>query len=111
MPTPCIGAVKIGGNWTASSLVAGVQDTGGDGFGVNDALQTTSDDPNLIARIASIAIKGVVVGTSGAGDHFGFVAQQIGSFKSLGFKAHLTAGTDPAIELSPTTGDLTVREL
>jgi hypothetical protein len=106
-----IGAVEIGGKWTASSLAAGVRDSGGDGFGINDALQTTSDDPALVARIASIVIKGIVAGSAASGDHFGFVAQQIGSFKSRGFTAALTAGTDAPIELSPITGDVTLREI
>ena len=98
-----IGAVKVGGNWTASSLVAGVRDSGADGYGINDALQTVSNDPALIARIASIAIKGVVTGTATAPDHFGFVAQQIGSFKSLGFAPKLTTATDVPIEPPPGT--------
>ena len=106
-----IGAVKVGRNWTASSLVAGARDSAGDGFGINDALQTTSDNTALIARIASITINGVVTGTATAPDHFGFVAQQIGSFKSLGFKALLTTGTDAPIELSPLTIDVTLREV
>jgi hypothetical protein len=107
-----IGAVEIGGKWTASSLVAGVRDTDGDGFGDNDdAVQTVSDDPALVARIASIVIKGFVAGSAASGDHFGFVAQQVGSFKSRGFTAALTAGTDAPIELSPITGDVTLREI
>lgn len=46
-----------------------------------------------------------------AGDHYGFVAQQIGSFKSLGFTAALTAGTDAPLELALSTGEVTIREL
>ncbi len=48
---------------------------------------------------------------SGGADHFGFVAQQIGSFKALGFTAALTAGTDAPLELALTTGDVTIREV
>jgi hypothetical protein len=109
-----VGAVKVGRNWTASSLVAGARDSGGDGFGINDALQTTSDEVAFIARIASIKIKGVVNGTATPSDHFGFVAQQIGSFKSVGFTALLHAGppgTVDIIELSPRTTDVTIREV
>jgi hypothetical protein len=71
----------------------------------------------LVARIASIAIKGVVVGTAAPGnDHFGFVAHVIESFKSLGFTAPLTDNALPGaihdvIELSPITGDVTIREV
>jgi hypothetical protein len=46
---------------------------------------------------------------SGA-DHFCFVAQKVGSFKSLGLAAALTPATN-VIELSLTTGDVTIREL
>ena len=49
--------------------------------------------------------------TENSTDHFGFVAQQIGSFKAAGFTAQLTSGTDPAIELAPTTADMTPRSL
>ena len=58
-----------------------------------------------------ITIKGLVVGTAAADTQFGFTAQQISSFKSLGFTAPLTSGTDPAISLSSTTGDVTLREI
>jgi hypothetical protein len=88
-----------------------VLDSGNDGFGINDSLQTASDDAALIARIASIAIKGIVTGTAIAPDHFGFVAQQIGSFKALGFAPKLTTSTDTPIELSPATADVTLREI
>jgi hypothetical protein len=111
-----IGAVKVGGNWVASNLTAGVQDGGSPGFGTLG--DTVIDNPTgaatdaIVARIASITIKGVVVGTAAVSVvQFGFAAQQIGSFKSFGFIAPLTSATDPAISLSPTTGDVTLREV
>jgi hypothetical protein len=112
--TASIGAVQVGGDWLASILSAGVK-PGTDGvFGTADdeVINNTSDA--IMAKIASIKIKGAVVGTDPSvsdTDHFGFIAQQIGSFKSLGVAAHLTSATDPAIELSPTTIDVTVREV
>jgi hypothetical protein len=57
-----------------------------------------------------VKIVGDVIGTAAAGDHFGFVAQQIGAFKAGGFTAPLTSGLD-VIELSPTTGDVTIHEV
>jgi hypothetical protein len=63
-----------------------------------------------VQRIVSVSVGGVVVGTASATDHFGFVAQQVGSFHALGFTARLTAGRD-IIELSPTTDDVTMREV
>ncbi len=107
-----IGAVSVGGDWFASDLVAGAQDDASaartDPFG--DADDQPGPLSTLIARIARIAIGGVVAGTATAGDHFGFVAEQIGSFKSFGFTAALTPGLN-VLELSLTTGDVTLREV
>jgi hypothetical protein len=110
-----IGAVSVGGDWVGSSIAAGVVD-GGNGFGnVNDVRISgagTTDSASIVSRITSIAIKGLVYGTPGAAaDHFGFVAQQIGSFKALGITVTLTAATDAPLELALTTGDMTVREV
>ncbi len=109
-----IGAVQVGGNWIASNLTAGVKDTNGDGFGnADDAvvnLPPGAGTDAIIAQVASISIKGHVLGTAGGTDHFGFVAQQIGRFKTAGFIAPLTAGTDATILLTPAT-DVTIREV
>jgi hypothetical protein len=118
-----IGPVSVGGDWIASNLVAGVLNLGTDdavgGVGAaadnvnfgdsHDRLITSSDDPNLISRIAKITIKGLVIGTGADADHFGFVAQQIGAFKVGGFTLPLISGND-VVELSPLTGDFTLRE-
>jgi hypothetical protein len=105
-----IGAVTIGGSWTASSLVAGAQDTGAPGFGVGDSLQV-SDDTALIARIASITIKGNVIGTLDAADNFGFVAQQIDKVKFGGRTISLTAGPSNDNVLLPFTDDVHILEV
>jgi hypothetical protein len=110
-----IGAVTVGGDWAGSSIAAGAVD-GGNGFGnANDAKISgagTTDSAGIVSKIGSIAIKGLVYGTpGGAADHFGFVAQQIGSFHCLGFTAALTAATDAPLELALTTGDVTNREV
>jgi hypothetical protein len=110
-----IGRVNVGGDWIASDLVAGVQDDDDpaldDSFGDADDIPIPGfDSDGLVARIASISIKGVVIGSALGGTH-GFVAQQIGSFKALGFTAPLTAGTDGPIKLSPITDDVTIREV
>ena len=47
----------------------------------------------IISKIASIVIKGSALGTEGGADHFGFLAEQIGSFKADGGKLTLTGGT------------------
>jgi hypothetical protein len=106
-----IGAVSVGGDWIASDLAAGVIDAG-DGFGNNNDAAYAVGNPAIKSRIASVAIKGQVLGTPAANgaDRYGFVAQQIGSFKALGVIAPLTANLD-VIELALTTNDITIREV
>lgn len=105
-----IGKVQVGGDWRASSLVAGAQDTGNPGFGLGDTLQT-GGSPTVIARIASIAIKGNVTGSLQAGDHFGFVAEEIGSVKIAGRSSSLT--DDPGNDNVPIrfTDDVRILEV
>lgn len=80
-----ISKIVVGGSWRSSSVVAGAYDTGGNGqYGVNDALQTVSDNPALTARIASIQIKGAIGGGGLPNESYGFVAQQIDSLKIAG---------------------------
>jgi hypothetical protein len=106
-----IGPVSVSGDWIASNLVAGAADGADNLFGTaDDTPLAVSDSPDFIARIAKVTIKGFVIGTAASGDHFGFVAQQFGAFKAGVFAAQLTSGLD-VIELSQTTGDVTLREL
>jgi hypothetical protein len=87
-----VGPVTVGGDWRASNLVAGAEDTGAPGFGNGDSLQT-ADNTSLIARIAKITIGGDVLGTGlTIGDHFGFVAEQIDALTIAGRKIKLTTG-------------------
>lgn len=83
-----IGPVVVGGNWIASNLVAGV-DPGADGlWGTPDDFAFSNDRPNVNSKITSIVINGIVGGTPGVtGDHFGFVAQHIGSLVVRGANA------------------------
>jgi hypothetical protein len=76
-----IGAVSVGLDWIASSLVAGVQNTGDlDHFGdSNDTIIGAL--ASSIAKIASITIGGSAIGTPALADHFGFLSHTIGSFK------------------------------
>ncbi len=80
-----IGTVTVGGDWIASSLVAGAQ-AGLDGiFGTPDDAKISSLDvivkdlPGVLSKITSITIGGEVIGTLFTADHFGFVAELIGS--------------------------------
>lgn len=80
-PDASIGKVSVGGNWKASSLAAGVLDVGTDGFGLNDTVIPESPADTILARITSIVINGTATGSTAVGDHFGIVAEQIGSLK------------------------------
>ena len=75
-----IGTVTIGGDWEAGSIVAGVTE-GGNGFGVVPDTVIANGNPAVPSRIASIVIKGQAIGSTNVADHFGFVAEQIGSVK------------------------------
>jgi hypothetical protein len=105
-----IGAVTVGGNWTSSSLVAGVRDLEHDGFGDSDDLRIqTNDGSALVSKIASITIKGTVSGTAGSGDHYGFIAQQIGALTIGGQRFAVTAtGTELTAN---STMDVTARAI
>ena len=83
-----IGPVVIGGDWIASSLAAGAS-AGVDAYfgNSNDAKMSgvgVKDFPTVSSKITSIVIGGQVLGTVGGIDHFGFVAENIGSFKVKG---------------------------
>jgi hypothetical protein len=107
-----IGSVSIGGDWIASNLAAGAA-AGPDG------LAGTPDDIHIAgggtasAKIASIVIKGRALGTLAAGDHFGIVAQQVGSLKIGAVTVPLAAGPSndlAGFAIGP-TGDFVVREV
>jgi hypothetical protein len=104
--------VKVGGDWVASDLVAGAQEAGSAGFGVGDTLQAVGDT-GLIARIASIAIKGSVSGSLPVGDNFGFVAQQIDKLKIGARTFTLTPGASSPADniLLPFTDDVHLLEV
>lgn len=109
-----IGAVTVGGDWVATDLVSGVQLTG-TFYGDGDDLALTSN-PGLFSRIASVTIKGTLLGTdttiNNNADHFGFEAQEIGAFSVGGQKIKLTAKVqDAAVTFSPiTVNDVTLIE-
>ncbi len=96
-----IGPVTVGGDWIASSLVAGASNQGADHLpgGGDDNLDFGNPDDVLISgvgttnragvasKIASLTIKGALIGTTTAVnglDHFGFVAQSFGTVNIAG---------------------------
>jgi hypothetical protein len=103
-----IGKVVIGGDWTASSILAGVVVGADNQAGTGDDTAITVLAPGK-SKITSIVIAGQVLGTADAGDNFGFVASSIGSFSAAGVKAVLTAAKN-IVTLGGTT-DLVIREV
>lgn len=108
-PDVQVGAVVVKGRWVRSDLVVGAKNLGtGDAAGgsgtaadnVNfgddhDFRINAGGNPAIVAKIASITIGGEVRGSPSSvnsSDHFGFVAEQIGSFKIGGTVIPLTAG-------------------
>ena len=78
-PTASIGTVKVLGDFSASSIVAGAEAGSDDDFGTTDDKGTTTD--KLIARIASVILKSVSLPTAAKASGYGIVAEQIGSLK------------------------------
>jgi hypothetical protein len=104
-PDVHVGAVNIGGDWIASNLSAGV-DAGPDNlFGTLDDAVAPIGSPTIYARIASITVGGQIRGTLGGADHFGFVSQQIGSFKV----GNTSIVLDHAMIPLGSTSDVTIR--
>jgi hypothetical protein len=90
-PDAQIGSVTVGGNWTASELGAGTYSRTGDRYN-KLAIAGVPDSSRRLARIGSIAIGGSVRGTSAAGDHFGFIAEEIGRVRIGGSDRALVSG-------------------
>ncbi len=112
-PDAQIGTITVLKNWTASSVVAGAYDAGAGGFGTaGNAKIAGADNAAIVSKIAGIVIGGSITGTAGGGDHFGFVAQQIASFK-VGAKTQLLtagSGTD-LVDPITSTADTSLREI
>ena len=113
-----IGRIVVGGNWLASSAIAGAL-AGLDGsFGTVDDVIQFPHFGAIIASIAAIKVGGIARGTMGsAGDHFGFVAEEIGivtiGTKILGLSPGASNDRDPADPALAigTTGDFRVVEV
>jgi hypothetical protein len=88
-----IGTVIVRGAWSASSLVAGVVDSTGDGFGRNDTIIPGGFD-DIIASIASIKIKGMVSGSADPNEFFGITVEFIGKARITGRALPLTPEKD-----------------
>ena len=102
-----IGAVVVTRDWIASDLVAGVRAT--DAFFGNADDAPSSGGNAIVSRIASILIAGQALGTLAPGDHFGFVAEAIGSF-AIGATVFPLTSALGQVFAAGATGDLRVRE-
>jgi hypothetical protein len=120
-PDVSIGSVLVKGNWVRSSLAAGVATDDSLLGNADDFLGSPSTGPNtgvvggsqaIVASIASITIRGQIVGTNppGGTDHFGFEAQQIRSFTLGTTRFPRLPGMDGPVEVGY-SGDVTVREV
>src|SRR5262249_32341678 len=96
-----VSAVTVGGDWIASSLIAGV--TGGTNNVIGDSddvkmsgtgVKDDADNLGAISKIASLVIKGRALGTADSTDNllFGIEAQQIESIQIGGTRVPLTIG-------------------
>jgi hypothetical protein len=91
-----IGAVRIGGDAIALTIVAGVL-TGanaffGDGNDVKMAGANVKDVDTVSSRIKNVIIDGQVLGTFGGVDHFGIVAENVAAVKVGGASLPLLRG-------------------
>jgi len=110
-PDASSGKVVIGGDWIATSLVAGVSDDANDGFGRNDEVIEGDVTEGIMSKIASIVIKGTAVGSATAGDHFGIVAQEVGKLSIAGEKIALSKDAKDDVLLDETNGDFRLLEV
>jgi hypothetical protein len=107
-----IGAVTLGGNWTASNLVAGV-DVGADGlFGTADDGTTVAGSDTYTSKIGPITIFGSARGTNGGADHFGIIAEKVSALSIDGQGVVLKPGALNDLNFAlGSTGDFVLSEL
>lgn len=90
-----IGSISVGGDWHASTVLAGAA-PGEDGFeGTTDDVKLASparDAINIVSRIARISIAGQTFGTLTVGDSFGIISEHIGKLKVGGTSFRLERG-------------------
>src|SRR5262249_50422626 len=113
-----IGSVFVGGNWTASSIAAGVDPTNGSFGDADDAklsdntgLFPPRDRAGVSSRIGRVTIVGQVTGTGGGPAHYGIVAENVGAVPVAGARLTLAAGNGNDDLAVGTTGDFRVHEI
>jgi hypothetical protein len=111
-----IGNVKVGLDWIASNLVAGVAADNNGLFGTSGDKEIGNPETkeDLLATIAGITIGGQAFGTPADvnnADHFGFVAELVKALSLGGTALPLKAGPHTDNLSVGDTGDLTVVEV
>ncbi len=110
-----LGAIKIGNDMIASSIVAGIESTTpfDPNFGAADKVIATNNTTAIHSAIASITVGGQIAGTvSPTTDSFGIEAQFIGAIKtgSVSFPLKAGAGNDDFHISQTTAHDVHVKE-
>ncbi|HEX3151618.1 MAG TPA: hypothetical protein VHR66_26325 [Gemmataceae bacterium] len=103
-----VGSVSVGGDWVASSLVAGALATNAD-FGDADDAAIVGGNSAIVSKIGKVTIRGQAIGTVGGTDQFGIVAQVIGVLRVSGTKLPTTSGSDDFF--IGTSGDFKANEI
>jgi hypothetical protein len=106
-----IGKVLVKGNWRASSLVAGIDDSTTDGFGRTTPSSRATAHRPVVSTIASVVIKGTASGSTAPGDHFGITSQRIGKVSIGGTKIPLSKDAPDDLLLDETNNDFRLVEL
>jgi hypothetical protein len=86
-----IGKINIKGDFDSSSIAAGVT-AGGNGFFGDGDDALIAGGNSVVARIASVTIKGAIIGSAAAADSFGIVAEQVVKVKVGNSSVALTTG-------------------
>lgn len=89
-----IGKIVVGEGWYSSSVVAGATNPDFPSFGNADDESFAGGNDRLLSSISSIVIGGPALGSVAGGDHFGFVAQKLGTISIGGIKQTIPAAGD-----------------
>jgi hypothetical protein len=100
-----LGPITVLHDFVASSIVASVNTGGDNDYATGDDFLTASAQPTP-SRIASITIRGQIIGTLTNVDHYGFTAESIGAIKVGRVTYH--AGAIPT-QFDAIYGDFSVR--
>jgi hypothetical protein len=109
-----IGAVTVGRDWIASSVVAGVVSGNGyygDGDANEGKIVGDKDVAGVSSRIGRVTIGREPAATPNAGDTYGIMAETVGAVKVAGKATALTAGAGNDSTAVTGADDLKVKEV